>query len=294
MAIEPQKLRVAFQGEPGAFSEAAAVQLLGDGIVTVPRPTFDTAFRAIAEGAADALLVPVENSLAGSVVRVYDLLLQSELTITAETILPIELHLIACPGAALSDIRSIASHPMALAQCERFFEQHPSIKRLPAEDTAGSVREALARGDKTHAAIAGKYAAERYRGALIAERIQDNTENFTRFVLLQPVDETTRDFAFTSVLTASGSHIMKMTIAMRLAHRPGSLLASLEPLARHRVNLLKIESRPIHGQPWEYQFFVDLEAPASCFQDALADLRKATHEVRVLGLYPAAQNKNRP
>jgi prephenate dehydratase len=286
---EFQKMRVAFQGEPGAFSEAAAVQLLGENIVAVPRPTFDATFRAIADGAADALLVPVENSLAGSVVRVYDLLLQSELTITAETILPIELHVIACPGAALSDVRSISSHPMALAQCERFFGQHPGIKRLPAEDTAGSVREALARGDKTHAAIAGKYAADRYRGAIIAERIQDNAENFTRFVMLQPVKEATREFALKTVLGASGSHIMKMTLAMRLAHRPGSLLASLEPLARHGINLLKIESRPIHGQPWEYQFFIDLEAPASCLEDALMGLRKATREVRVLGLYPAAQ-----
>ena len=291
MGTEPEKIRVAFQGEPGAFSEAAAVQLFGESIVTVPRPTFDATFRAIAEGAADALLVPVENSLAGSVVRVYDLLLESELTITAETILPIELHLIGCPGAALGDVRSISSHPMALAQCERFFGQHPSIKRLPAEDTAGSVREALARGDKTHAAIAGSYAAERYRGAIIAERIQDNAENFTRFVMLQPVKETTRAAALSTVLTASGSHMMKMALAMRLAHRPGSLLASLEPLARHGVNLLKIESRPIHGQPWEYQFFVDLEAPASGLEEALTDLQKASREVRVLGLYPAAQHR---
>jgi prephenate dehydratase len=287
--LQIEKLRVAFQGEAGAFSEAAAVQLLGEDIVTVPRPTFDATFRAISERAADALLVPVENSLAGSVVRVYDLLLDSNLTITAETILPIEMNLIACPGASMADIRSISSHPMALAQCERFFSQHPSVKRLPAEDTAGSVREALARGDKSHAAIAGKYAAERYRGVIIAERIQDNAENFTRFVLLQPqpTKEANRTFTLKTALDASGSHMMKMTIAMRLAHQPGSLLASLEPLALHRVNLLKIESRPIHGQPWEYQFFVDLEAPASCLEDAVVDLRKATREVRVLGLYAA-------
>ena len=291
--MQIEKMRVAFQGEAGAFSEAAAVQLYGDNIITVPRPTFDATFRAIADGDADALLVPVENSLAGSVVRVYDLLLDSDLTITAETILPIEMNLIACPGASMADIRTISSHPMALAQCERFFAQHPSIKRLPAEDTAGSVREALARGDKSHAAIAGKYAAERYRGVIIAERIQDNAENFTRFVLLQPqpTKEATRTLAFKTALASSESHMMKMTIAMRLAHQPGSLLASLEPFARHRVNLLKIESRPIHGQPWEYQFFVDLEAPASCLEDAVTDLRKATREVRVLGLYPAAQNR---
>src|SRR5437660_7448912 len=126
--LQARKTRVAFQGEEGAFSEAAAVQLLGDKIVTVPRPTFDATFRAITDGAADALLVPVENSLAGSVVRVYDLLLESELNITAETILPIEMNLIACPGTSIADIRFISSHPMALAQCERFFGEHPSIR----------------------------------------------------------------------------------------------------------------------------------------------------------------------
>jgi prephenate dehydratase len=279
-----QKVRVAFQGEAGAFSEAAAVQLLGEEIVTVPRPTFDATFRAIPEGAADALLVPVENSLAGSVVRVYDLLLESELTISAETILPIEMNLIACPGASLSDIRSISSHPMALAQCERFFSQHPHIQRIPAEDTAGSVREALARGDKTHAAIAGKRAAVHYRGEIIAERIQDNTENFTRFVLLQPA----KGAASTQVPEAR-----KMSIAMRLAHRPGSLLSSLEPFARNGVNLLKIESRPIHGRPWEYKFFIDVEADAVArLEQALREVREAAHEVRVLGLYPAAQNRS--
>jgi prephenate dehydratase len=281
--LQAKKIRVAFQGEEGAFSEAAAVQLLGGKIITVPRPTFDATFRAIADGAADALLVPVENSLAGSVVRVYDLFLESDLTIIAETILPIEMNLIACPGASIADIRSISSHPMALAQCERFFSQHPRIKRLPAEDTAGSVRETLAHGDKTHAAIAGKYAADRYRGVIIAEKIQDNAENFTRFVLLQPAQQ---------IENAHSSQARKMSIAMRLAHRPGSLLSSLEPFARNGVNLLKIESRPIHGRPWEYQFFVDVEAETVArLEQALQELRAAAHEVRVLGLYAAAQNR---
>src|SRR6202022_4320125 len=154
-SLQVAKIRVAFQGEAGAFSEAAAVQLYGDNIVPVPRPTVDATFRAIADDHADALLVPVENSLAGSVVRVYDLLLESELTITAETILPIEMNLIACPGASLHDIRTISSHPMALAQCEHFFSKHPELKRSPVEDTAGSVREFLSRGDKRYAASGG-------------------------------------------------------------------------------------------------------------------------------------------
>src|SRR6266849_4221902 len=279
-ALDRTTMRVAFQGEPGAFSEAAAIQLLGDAITTVPRATFDAAFRAINEQAADALLAPVENTLAGSVVRVYDLLLQSQLTIVAETILPIEHHLIGCPGATLQGLRSVASHPMALAQCERFFSSHPELKRVPAEDTAGSVREALARDDKSGAAIAGRRAAEQYRAVILAENIQDNADNFTRFVLLIPEKQAA------AWLT---SEARKTSLAMRLAHRPGALLASLEPFARHGVNLLKIESRPIHGRPWEYQFFIDVEAEHSGpLETALDEVRKATSELRVLGRYGAA------
>jgi prephenate dehydratase len=279
-----QKMRVAFQGEPGAFSEEAAVQLLGEGIATVPRPTFDAAFRAISDGLADALLAPVENTLAGPVVRVYDLLLESSLIITAETILPIEHHLIGCPGSSLGSIHSVASHPMALAQCERFFLAHPALKRVPAEDTAGSVREALARGDKSSAAIAGRRAAEHYAGVILAAAIQDNAENFTRFVLLRPANE-----------TQPPPDARKMSIAMRLAHRPGALLASLDPFAKHGVNLQKIESRPIHGRPWEYQFFLDVEADTSSQLDsALAEVRQATSDLRVLGLYVAARTSGPP
>jgi prephenate dehydratase len=280
---EPSKMRVAFQGEAGAFSEAAAVQLLGEQITTVPRPTFEAVFGAIAEGGADVLLVPVENSLAGSVVRVYDLLLESKLTITAETILPIEMSLIAMPGATLNEIRSVASHPMALAQCERFFAAHPQLKRVPSEDTAGSVREMMGANDKTCAAIAGRRAAAHYHAVILAECIQDNGENYTRFVLLRPAVDTAR--------TPANAEARKMSIATRLAHKPGALLAALEPFARHGVNLLKIESRPIHGHPWEYQFFIDVEADAAAkLEHALAAVKKATSDLRVLGLYTAARN----
>jgi prephenate dehydratase len=282
-ASNRETMRVAFQGEPGAFSEAAAIQLLGASIDTVARATFDAAFRAIGEGVADALLAPVENSLAGSVVRVFDLLLESRLAIVAETILPIEMQLIGLLGASLGDIRSVASHPMALAQCERFFAAHPDWKRVPAEDTAGSVREVLSRGDKSAAAIAGRRAAEHYHATILAESIQDNAENFTRFVLLLPENEAA------AWLTPDAR---KVSLAMRLAHRPGALLASLEPFAKHGVNLLKIESRPIHGRPWEYQFFIDIEAPdLARLEKALAEVRKATSELRVLGRYVAAASR---
>ena len=279
--LDRKTMRVAIQGEPGAFSEAAAIQLLGDAIKTVPRATFDSAFSAIPEGAADALLAPVENSLAGSVVRVFDLLLQNQLSIVAETILPIEMQLIAIPGTSLAEIRSVASHPMALAQCERFFAAHPHWKRVPAEDTAGSLREMLARADKSFAAIAGKRAAEHYRAVILASNIQDNSENFTRFVLLLPEQQAH------SWITADAR---KVSLAMRLPHRPGSLLASLEPFAKHAVNLLKIESRPIHGRPWEYQFFIDVEAETPAHLDAaLVGVRAATSELRILGRYIAAE-----
>jgi len=279
--LEFGRMRVAFQGEPGAFSEAAAVQLLGEEIQTVPRATFDATFRAIAEGAADALLLPVENTLAGSVVRVYDLLLHSPLEMCGETILPIEHHLMGLPGANIDSLRSVASHPMALAQCEQFFESHPRVKRVPAEDTAGSVREMMDRGDATCGAIAGRRAAGHYGAAILRENIEDNAENFTRFVLLLPPEEAAR----------FRSHdARKMSIAMRLAHRPGALLASLEPFANHGVNLLKIESRPIHGKPFEYQFYVDVEAEQrENLTAALAEVRTATSELRVLGLYAAAR-----
>lgn len=279
--LDFRKMRVAFQGEPGAFSEAAAVQLLGEEIETVPRATFDATFRAIAEGAAEALLVPVENTLAGSVVRVYDLLLESPLEICGETISPIEHHLMGCPGARFEEIRAVASHPMALAQCERFFEANPGLKRVPAEDTAGSVREMMARGEKNCAAIAGARAAGHYGAVVLRESIQDNAENFTRFVLLLPPEEAHRYRA---------KDAKKMSLAMRLAHRPGALLASLEPFARHGVNLLKIESRPIHGKPFEYQFYVDVEAERrEQLEKALQEVRGATSDLCVLGLYAAAR-----
>jgi prephenate dehydratase len=280
--METSGMRVAFQGEAGAFSEAAALQLLGEGITTVPRATFDAAFEALNEGAADALMAPIENTLAGSVVRVYDLLLESSLVITAETILPIEHHLIGFPDVTLEEVRSVASHPMALAQCERFFLQHPGLRRVPAEDTAGSVRMVLEKGDQTAAAIAGRRAAEFYGGTILAESIQDNAENFTRFVLLRATGELAPE-------------ARKMSLAMRLAHRPGSLLSSLEPFAANGVNLLKIESRPIHGRPWEYQFFLDVESDSlEKLHEAVAAVRRATSELRVLGLYAAARGSSSP
>jgi prephenate dehydratase len=271
--------RVAFQGAPGAFSEEAAEQLLGKGVQTVPRATFESLFRALPEGAADALLAPLENSLAGSVVRVYDLLVESHLWVAGEVVLRIEHHLIGCPGARLEEICSVESHPVALAQCERFFAAHPQWKRVAAEDTAGSVREVLQRGDRSCAAIAARRAAKLYGGEVLASNIEDDPENYTRFGLLVPQ----------AAAPQNDPQADKMTLTMRLAHRPGALYHALRPFADRGLNLMKIESRPILGRPWEYQFFLDVGfAPGQDLDAALGELRRETQDVRILGRYRAA------
>ena len=276
MTQSQAKLRVAFQGEPGAFSEEAAVKLLGGEIETVPRPTFEAMFAAIADG-ADLVLAPVENSLAGSVYRCYDLLLESKLSITAEVILPIAHNLIGPPGATIGQVRFVQSHPVALAQCTRFFEAHPGITRVAAEDTGGSVREVVRAGDPQRAAIASRRAAEIYGGSILQSHLEDHRQNYTRFVLLSP---------------EPGMHAgaNKISLVVFLLHQPGALHQALEPIARENINLVKIESRPIVGHPFEYCFYLDLLASpqAPGMQAALEELRRRTREVRILGCYIAA------
>jgi prephenate dehydratase len=281
MAASGQKPRVAFQGERGAFSEEAAVKLLGDHIELLPRPTFEAMFSAIEQGAADLVLAPVENSLAGSVYRCYDLLLESKLAITAEVILPIAHHLIGPRGASLEQVRFVQSHPVALAQCTRFFEQHPEITRVAAEDTGGSVREVVASGDPARAAIASRRAAEIYGGLILQSHLEDHRENYTRFLLL-------------SSAAGSPNAANKISLVVFLRHQPGALHQALEPIARRNINLVKIESRPIMGHPFEYCFYLDLLAAPEAreTQAALAELRERTREVRILGCYVAAQPPN--
>lgn len=271
-------MRVAFQGERGAFSEEAAIKLLGEDIELVPRPTFEALFASLDQRVADNVLSPIENSLAGTVHAACDLMRESELSICGEVILPIRLNLIACPGARFENIKAVESHPVALAQCERFFAAHPHIRRFATEDTAGSVARLVAQGDTTRAAIAGQRAAQVYGGTILRERLEDHSENYTRFVLLTPSPETSDDAD-------------KLSLVMRLRHRPGALHSALEPFARRGIDLLKIESRPIHGQPWEYHFYLDLRASLKHLQvvEAMAELEEFASEVRVLGCYPAAQ-----
>ncbi|MGH9901661.1 MAG: prephenate dehydratase [Pyrinomonadaceae bacterium] len=277
MSAPAPATRVAFQGERGAFSEEAAVKLLGEGVTLVPRPTFESLFAAVGEGAADCALAPVENSLAGSVHRSYDLLLESSLHIAGEVVIPIRHHLIGCPGASFGEIKTVASHPVALAQCERFFAAHPEIRRAVAEDTAGSVAEVIGRGDPTRAAIAGERTARIYGGTILREHLEDHRENYTRFVLLTPQP-------------SSSGEADKLSLVMKLPHRPGALHHALEPFARRGIDLLKIESRPIRGRPWQYHFYLDLQASLKDTEvaGALAELRERASEIRLLGCYPSA------
>jgi len=179
-----QKPRVAFQGERGAFSEEAALKLLGDEIELVPQPTFAALFESLDTGVADYLVAPVENSIAGIVEPSVSRIRAGSFSVLNELELQIDQHLIGCPGAALDTIEAVQSHPMALAQCKRFFANHPQLKSVTADDTAGSVAAIMDRKDPKLAAIAGRHAAEIYGGEILLESIQDHSSNQTRFVLL--------------------------------------------------------------------------------------------------------------
>jgi prephenate dehydratase len=269
--------RVAFQGELGAFSQIAAAKLLGERVRTVACPTFESLFSSIAEGRADLILAPLENTLAGPVLRCYDLLYQSELTMTGEVVLRISHCVIGCPGSSLEALRRIQSHPVALAQCERFFAAHPAIAKSVAEDTAGSVRQIMERLDPTVAAIAAESAAQQYGAQILASAVEDDPNNFTRFALLQP----------TATVTEAIPDADATTLVLTVANQPGALFRSLEPFALNAVDLMSLVSRPLVGTPWHYRFFFEVAAAASepRMVKALAELRPRTVELRVLGSY---------
>jgi prephenate dehydratase len=273
--------KVAFQGERGAFSEDAARQLLGAGVETIPCRTFEEMFEAVSSGTADAAAAPIENSLAGSVHKNYDLLMEHDLTITGETNLRIVHHLIAPPRVRLADVRRVHSHPVALAQCERFLRAHPQIEVAPAYDTAGSVKMVIENNSGVDAAIAGATAAAVYGAKIIVEGIEDNSQNFTRFLLLARPDRAA------TIKTTSTERPRKTSIVFRVANKPGGLFRSLAAFALRGIDLTKIESRPIEGRPWEYSFYLDLigDQHDPHVERALANLAELAESVRVLGSY---------
>ena len=262
--------RAAFQGRRGAFSETAVRRLFPDGVVPVECREFENLFSAIREGRAEYIVAPLENTLAGAVYQCYDLLYESGLSIIDEIVLPISHCLIAVPGAALKDIREVESHPVALAQCERFFARHPGIQRKVADDTAGSVQAIVNAGDRARAAIAGSEAAALYGGTILQEHIEDFPNNFTRFVLLSP--------------RTGGEHNTTTTVALTIPNQPGSLYHALAPFAEARIDLLSLLSRPIKGKPWQYRFFLDVAASKQQLEEHVAGpLRAMDAEIRYLG-----------
>jgi len=270
-------LRVAFQGEAGAYSETAAIALLGDSAELVPCSSFDEVFSMVEAGDCQRGVVPLENSLAGSVYRNYDLLLRYDLYFVAEYNLRISHNLIAAPGVLLDDVHRVYSHPQALAQCESSLAELANVELVPSYDTAGAVKLILDGGFRDAAAIASRRAAELYDMHVLRADFEDVAENYTRFVVLSR-----------EPITFHGES--KTSIAFAGVNRPGLLYGSLRVFALRDIDLTKIESRPQKGKPWEYIFYLDFAgnlAEERCAR-AIDDLMEITTFLRVFGSYPRA------
>ena len=270
---------IAFQGERGAFSEEAARKLLGESIEAVPCRTFEDVFASVNSGRVSGALVPIENSLAGSVLRNYELLAEQHQVIRGEVFLRISHNLIARPGVRLGEIAAVHSHPVALAQCQRFIAEH-ELEAVAAYDTAGAVKDIMTNGARKAGAIAGRWAAEIYGGEVIAAEIEDHRENYTRFLLMTRPDM--------DIANVNGG-APKTSLFFRTPNTAGSLFRALAAFALRDVNMSKIESRPIVGRPWEYSFYVDLSGDVADTNIARAidHLREMCEVVRVLGCYPS-------
>ena len=272
-------MKIAIQGEPGSFSHEAALKL-SPGAEIVPCAVSAEVFAALDAGAVDAAVIPIENSLAGSVLEHFDLLLAHDIRVVRETLLRIRHNLIGVAGASIGEIDRVFSHPVALAQCRQFLAGHPQMKAIAYYDTAGSVKQLVEQRDKHAAAIASEAAAAHYGAQVLASRIEDDPENYTRFFLVRRSREAEFD---------SGSN--KLSIAFSLVHRPGSLVAALNALAVLGTNLTKIESRPVKGKPWEYIFYVDcLISGAEEADLVLKVLKNHCSMIRELGRYGEAEN----
>ncbi len=267
---------VAFQGEIGAYSEAAAVSFFGPSIELKPCETFETVFDTVERDDANFGVVPIENSLEGSVSRVYDLLLESSLMVQGETELRVTHCLIANPGARLDLVKKVYSHPQALGQC-RAFLKHLNSELIPTYDTAGSVKMIKEQGITDGAAVASVRAAEIYGMTIMAQEIEDNPNNITRFFVLGKHNS-----------PPTGND--KTSIVFSVSHKPGALYNLLKELSDSQINLTKIESRPTRQRPWEYNFYLDFEGHRedATAREALGKLEQAALFVKVLGSYPKA------
>ena len=269
-------MRVAIQGELGSFSHEAVLNFLGKEQV-VSCSLSAQVFDRLRERKADAALIPLENSLAGSVAEHYDLLLARDVFIEREFRLRIRHNLIAASGTKFSQIKRVLSHPIALDQCRNFFREHPQIEAVPFYDTAGSVKHVIQEDLRDTAGIASKQAALEYKAKVLQSGLEDDKQNFTRFVLIRRTGKPSKEANKTSV-------------CFSLKNLPGALFKALSVFALRDISLSKIESRPRRGYPWEYVFYVDLlrgdDEPA---QKALDHLREISEFVKVLGVYPAAE-----
>jgi len=273
----------AYQGAAGAFSEDAARTFVGDEAALLPCWKFEDVFLAVESGRASHGVLPIENTLAGSVQASYDLLAERSLTIVGETVHRISHALLAPRRSQIATLRQVLSHPVALAQCEEFFRRHTHLEPVPVYDTAGAVERVVREGRPEQGAIASRRAAEVYGADILAEAIEDHPENYTRFLLI-----TTPARAAATAAAKSAEEGHKTSLVFRVANRAGALFECLGHFASRGVDLAKIESRPLRGRPFEYVFYLDLLGHVSdpSVEEALAALLRSTAMLRILGSYP--------
>jgi len=278
-----RRQRISIQGERGAFSQVAVQQLLGPRVEILPLPRFEDVFRSLKERKVDGAVVPIENTLAGSIHENYDHLQRFQLPIVAETSVRIVHNLIVPPNVRFSSLRRVYSHPVALNQCLRFFEANPAIERVSFYDTAGSVKMIMQERPPDAGAIASHMAAEIYGARILRRSIEDDRQNFTRFFLLR-----TAAYLRRHPLRAGAARQWKTSLVFTTRNVPGALFRSLSAFALRDLNVIKIESRPLRGKPWEYLFYLDflgrVDAPAC--RNALNHLGEQADLLQILGCYP--------
>lgn len=276
-------MKIAFQGEIGAFSEEAVLALYDDAEI-MPRPTFEAVFDAVSVGRADRAVIPIENSLFGSVHANYDLLREHDLSIEGEVQLRIRHHLLARDGAAIESLRKVHSHPQAIGQCSRFLKERlPHAEVVPAYDTAGAAKMIAESGRTDEAAIASARAAVEYGLTILAEQIESNHQNYTRFLAL------TREPGLPKAYAEGARHDWKTSLVYSMKENvPGALFKSLAVFALRELDLFKIESRPLIGSLGNYLFYLDVEGATADepVQRALDHLAEIAAQVKVLGSYP--------
>ena len=274
------KRRAGFQGALGAFSQEAVRQLLGEKVEVVPFTKFEEVFRALSRGKIDDAVIPIENTLAGSVHENYDHLLRFHVRIIGETNVRIVHNLIAPPGVRFKDIRKVYSHPVALNQCLRFFTRNRKMESTPFYDTAGSVKMVMEENGQDAAAIGSEVAASIYGATILRRSIEDDRRNFTRFFLLNAGKRVHPP--------RQRSNHWKTSLVFTTRNTPGALFRALSAFALRDLNLMKIESRPLHGRPWEYLFYLDFlgREDDPRVQNALGHLGELADFLRVLGSYP--------